>query len=155
MKNNRWKRRKLLIFVLTLCMLLTILPYTMLATGGQDGIGESATMREIPEDAIYLSKPEDLVELANNCRLNTWSIGKTIVLKNDINMVGVAGFNGIPVFAGTFLGQGYTIKGVTLDEEGSVVGFFRYLREYAIVEDVKLEAMIAPQGSKCVVGGFA
>ena len=32
-------------------------------------------------------------------------------------------FEGIPTFSGNFWGQGYTIKGIELVQDGSVVGF--------------------------------
>lgn len=130
--------RRMCALVLTICMMLFCLPISVLAN----------------PDAIYLSSAQDVLAFAQNCRLNTWSIGKTIILSNDIDMNGVE-FSGIPTFGGNFVGQGYTITGIELTEDGSVLEFFRYLQETAVVENVTIEGMVAPEGSKSKVGGIA
>lgn len=144
MKHNRI-RKVVSAFVLVACMIFAMLPVPVLA----DPVGT-----EIPADAIYISTPEDLLALAENCRVNTWSVGKTVVLSNDIDMSGTE-FSGIPTFGGTFMGQEHIISGLNIVNEGSVVGFFRYLQETAVVENLTLQGTIQPEGSKSVVGGFA
>ena len=140
---------------LILCMILTLLPAPYLAdTSSSENNTESSDTYVIPEDAIHISSVEELMELAENCRINSWSVGKTIVLSNDIDVSGI-NFVGIPTFGGVFLGQGHTIEGINITEKGSVIGFFRYLQETAIVDGLILEGKITPEGSKSIVGGFA
>lgn len=142
------------ISILIFCVLAAAVPMPFLAeneasTGEENGNVEIV----IPEDAIYISSSDDLLRLAEACRVNTWSVDKTIVLANDIDMSNVS-FCGIPTFAGTFVGQGYTIKGLQMEQEGSVVGLFRYLQETALVDGLNLEGNLTPEGSKSIVGGI-
>lgn len=152
MRNNRWKKL-LSTYTLLSCMLLSLLPVPVLAAQEATSSDVIQTTLTIPDDAIYLSTPEDILALAENCRVNTWSIGKTIVLSNDIDMTDYS-FGGIPTFGGNFLGQGHVIKGIELTQDGSVVGFFRYLQKNAIVENLTIEGNIQPNGSKSIVGGI-
>lgn len=143
--NKKNKIQKFAAVFLMICLMCTLLPDRILADN---------TAREIPEDAIYLSTPEDVVELAENCKVNTWSVGKTVVLKNDIDM-SKQEFSGIPTFGGVFIGKGFTIKGIRMKEDGSIIGFFRYLQKTAVVEQVNFEADILPEGTKSIAGAIA
>lgn len=156
MKNRIIK--SLSVFSLVMCMLVAGLPVQVLATEVKEDTEVVLEIEEegyvIPEDAIYLSTEEDLLSLVEDCRLDTWSIGKVVVLNNDIELSS-SNFQGIPTFGGIFLGQGYSIKGLYIEEEGSAKGFFRYLQKTAIVSDLHLEGNVVPEGSRCVVGGIA
>lgn len=132
-------------FLMVICMMLSLMPVSFLA---------DQTARQIPENAILISTPEELLELAENCQVDSWSVGKTVVLNNDIDLLGYE-FHGIPTFGGTFIGKGFTVKGIHMDEDGSVVGFFRYLQETAVVENLKLEGNYIPSGSGSMVGAIA
>lgn len=109
---------------------------------------------EIPVDAIHLATAEDILSLAEECVLDTWSIDKTVVLDNDIDMSSVE-FEGIPTFGGTFLGLGHKITGLYMEHEASVVGFFRYLQKTAEVNDLHIEGEILPEGTSKMVGAIA
>ena len=63
-----------------------------------------------PKDTVYLSSADDLSQLAKNCRLDSWSQNRTVVLEADIDLSGVD-FNGIPSFGGTWEGQNHAITG--------------------------------------------
>ena len=131
--------------IMAICLIISCSPVTFLA---------DKTTTDIPEDAIYISTVEDVLALAEMCKVNTWSVGKTVVLNSDIDMSEVD-FYGIPTFGGVFIGKGFTIKGLNLKEDGSVVGFFRYLQKTAVVENVKLEGTVMPGGSRSSVGAIA
>lgn len=154
----KYKNLVLKLFSMTLVGCLSFAPMAVFANPTEDSeeiVEEVETAEEIvfPEDAIYLSNAEDIVALAENCVLNTWSIGKTVVLNNDIDMSDVE-FEGIPTFGGCFYGQGYKISGVYMEQDASVVGFFRYLQKNAVVDNLILEAMVEPEGTSKIVGGF-
>ena len=138
-------------FAMVVCLAVTFLPATFFAAKNENDV---ALPENLPEDTIYISTVEDLEELAENCRVNTWSIDKTVVLENDIQM-DQTDFKGIPSFGGTFYGMGYSISGLYLYHDGSVVGFFRYLQETAVVQDLVINGTVQPEGSKSIVGGFA
>lgn len=137
------------------CMAISMMPVPFLGTETDVEVEtEIVAEEDIPEDAIYISTSQDLEELVENCRVNTWSVDKTVVLANDIE-IDSTGFEGIPTFGGTFLGQGHSVSGLYLTGEGSVVGFFRYLQETAVVRDLVVSGTVEPEGTKCVVGGIA
>ena len=147
MKCNMQK--KVFVLALITCLMLPLLPVPVMANPVLEEI-----VQEVPEDAIILSSPDDVLELAENCRVNTWSIGKTVVLVNDIDMSKTS-FEGIPTFGGTFLGQGHKIKGLKFEQNGSVVGLFRYLQKTALVNGLTVQGEVKPQGSKSSVGAIA
>ena len=124
-------------------------------TKAEDAIADVEALESlIPEEAIYLSTEDDLLKLAENCMVDQWSVDKVVVLNKDIELTSTQ-FQGIPTFGGVFLGQGHTIKGINIEEEGSVMGFFRYVQKTAIVHDLHIAGSVHPQGSRCTVGGFA
>lgn len=151
MKYSKWMK-KFCVIAITGSMLLSCMPLPYYAEPIND---EEQTVEKpvIPEDAIYLSTAEDILDLAEKCMDDDWSIGKTIVLKNDIDMTGVS-FYGIPTFGGIFLGQGYTIRGIIMEQNGSVVGVFRYTQKTAVIDNVKIEATIQPEGTSKMIGGI-
>ena len=106
------------------------------------------------EDEIKIYTAEDLKNLRENCRLDTWSAGKKVVLEADIDLAG-SSFKAIPYFSGTFDGQGHTVTGMTLYEQGSVLGFFRYVGEGAVIRNLNVKGRIEPEGSAAVLGGIA
>ena len=71
------------------------------------------------ESTVTIKTAEDLAELSRNCTLDTWSQGKTVILKNDLDLHGID-FTPIPTFSGTFQGNGHTISGLTLTGSGNV-----------------------------------
>ena len=99
--------------LLAVCMMISLVPMITYADPDTETV-------VIPEDAIYLSTADDVLTLAENCIDDNWSIGKTVVLENDIDMSDVV-FRGIPTFGGTFYGQGYVISGLSAEYEASVV----------------------------------
>lgn len=136
-------KKQLSSILLMVCLLISLVPTTI--------YGEPAA---IPEDAIYLAAAEDLLALAENCIDDDWSIGKTVVLQNDIDLTGVE-FYGIPTFGGNFYGEGHSIKGWSAKYNGSVVGFFRYVQSKAVIDNLHIEGTIQPEGTSTVVGGIA
>ena len=130
--------RKLLPLLLCLAMLLTA-PLTVLA--------------EEKEEGLVLSTAEEFLAFAENCRLDSYSLGLQVRLAADIDLTGLD-FQGIPIFSGTLEGGGYTISGLKITRSGSVTGLFRYLTEEATVRDLKLSGAIG-SGSGVTVGALA
>lgn len=151
MKNKNWLK-KISVLAITGCMMLSFLPVSVYAEPADD-IETVQKEVEIPEDAIYISDVKDMMELAEDCIDDDWSIGKTFVLSNDIDMTD-AKFYGIPTFGGTFYGQGYTIYGITMEQESSVVGVFRYTQMTAVIDGLNIDATIQPEGTGKMVGGI-
>ena len=62
-------------------------------TSADEGTAETAENAE----TVYINTAEDLLSLADHCRLDTWSQGKTVVLQADISLAGTE-FWQIPSF---------------------------------------------------------
>lgn len=103
---------------------------------------------------ITISSYEELLELSNNCRLDTWSQGRTVTLTEDIDLSGRE-FAPIPTFGGVFDGNGHTISGMSLNQEGSVLGLFRYIQEGGVVKNLSVTGELAPAGTAGKIGGIA
>lgn len=136
---------KFLISLLISCLLFTAFSYTAFA--------EENTENTYIE-TISLSTAEELLSLVDSCRLDTWSVGRLVILEKDIDLSGTD-FTGIPTFGGTFDGNGYTIRGLSITKEGNVQGLFRYLQSTAIVHDLHVEGTIQPSGTSSTLGGIA
>ena len=114
------------------------------------------------EETVPISEPvfleiadkEAFLGFAENCRLDSYSQGLVVTLKNDIDLSGTD-FSGIPFFSGVFYGEGHTISGLSLTADGSFQGLFRYLTGSALVSDLVLKGTVTPGGSANSVGGIA
>lgn len=161
-------RSKLVVSLLTCCLLFSSFSHTALAEeNSSDSSSESSSSASDPYgdisrdttetiylETIHLSTVQDLLALADSCRLDSWSVDRLVILDTDIDLTGTD-FAGIPTFGGTFDGNGYTIRGLSLSKEGNVQGLFRYLQSTAIVHDLHVEGDIHPSGTSNTLGGIA
>lgn len=114
----------------------------------------AAIPAEGSDTVVHLTSADDLIQLAENCRLDSWSRGRTVYLDADIDLTD-CDFDGIPSFGGLWEGQGHTISGLTLTADGSVQGLFRYIQTEGTVRETTVTGTIQPGGSRAEVGGFA
>ena len=113
----RRKIHKCLSFLLAAVLLASLAaPAALAAEGG---------------DTVFVRTAEDLVQLAENCTLDSWSQGRIVRLQADIDLSGTD-FTPIPTFGGTFEGQGHTISGLSITGSGNVRGLFRYIQPSGI-----------------------
>ncbi len=84
------------------------------------GIAAPCTMAD--DTYIYIRTAADMKDLADNCVIDSYSTGRTVVLGGDIDISGVE-FSGIPYFNGTFDGGGHTISGMTIEVSNPERGF--------------------------------
>lgn len=134
--------QRVLAALLSLCMLLAVLPGAALAAD------------QPQKQTIHIATAQDLLNLAESCRLDSWSKDKLVVLDADIDLTGVD-FEGIPTFGGEFQGGSHRITGVSLTQDGSAVGFFRYVQEGALIDELTVSGNVVPGGSRSTVGGIA
>lgn len=136
------------IFSLAACLLL-VFSLTLPAAA------KKQEQPETPVERRYtISNLAGFLTLAERCRLDSYSRDLRVILRADINLTGTE-FEGIPIFSGIFEGNGHTIKGLSLTEEGSHQGLFRYLTETAQVMDLHVEGTVQPTGTRSQVGGIA
>ncbi len=108
---------------------------------------------ETEKMSVSINSVEDLLQLVTDCRLDSWSEGRTVDLNVDLDLTGID-FAGIPSFSGTFDGNHHTISGLSLVSDGSVTGFFRYIQEDGVVHDLTVRGRSMPTGSRTTVGGI-
>lgn len=128
------KRTNLLAALLTLSLLFSLIAPAA-AAGGE----------------ITIATPEDLIQLAKDCTLDSWSQGKRVVLTADIDLAGTD-FTAIPTFGGTFDGQGHTISGLSITGSGNVRGLFRYLQTGGTIQNLTIEGAITPTDLQDTLG---
>lgn len=138
MKMNNWFTRILAALLAALLCLSLVIP----------------VLAADDSDTIYIYDAEDLLELAEYCRLDTWSQGKTVILKADISLDGMD-YQPIPSFGGTFDGEGHTISGLSITESIIPAGIFGVLQEKGTVKYLNVSGTIAPSGDADMVGGIA
>lgn len=110
---------------------------------------------EAEDGTIHIQSQEDLYTLAENCRLDTWSQGKTVILDNDITLdENAQDFLPIPTFGGTFEGSSHMISGFSLTGEDSNAGLFDTLQESAVVSHLKVVGQVMPSGASDTIGGI-
>ena len=106
------------------------------------------------EETFSIATPQDLARFAQLCTKDTWSQGVTAELTADLDLSGGSA-PCIPIFQGTFHGNGHTISGLSFTSKGSKVGLFRTLTSSAVVENLTVEGALAPQGTAASVGLLA
>ncbi len=126
--------------IILLCLCLAVVPFSVNADDS--------------ESELIISTAEELLEFAENCRLDSYSKNIIVKLTADIDIDGTD-FMPIPIFSGVFNGGGHTISGLSVNCEGSVQGMFRYLTDTAVVKDLNVCGTVEPQGSRNTVGGIA
>lgn len=108
----------------------------------------------IQYEVIEINTTSDLLALADNCYVDSWSKNKSIVLKTDIDLKDVKDFHAIPVFSGIFDGEGHTIFGFNHTGAGYVTGFFRYIESDALVKNLTLKGNIEGDDEEECIGGL-
>lgn len=148
------KKNKILALFLTLAMVIGIAMPTFAEEANDDPAPvQEESSAEKYVDTIYITNAEDITKLAKNCQLDTWSVGKRVVLKTDISLE-QADFQQIPSFAGLFDGNGHTISGFCLTDMLTPSGLFGKLQATAIVKDLCVSGTVIPDGDGKFVGGI-
>ena len=114
--------------------------------------GEEAQQPESPAAGqetpdLVIRTAEEFLEFARSCTSESFSHGKRVSLEADLDLGGAA-FSPVPVFCGTFAGNGHTIRGISIRRSGTSLGLFRYLGQEALVENLAVEGELKPEGSR-------
>lgn len=146
MRQNKWKYRMKKETAAFLSLLICIFLFCPVFAYAQETDGS----------IIHIQTQEDLQELAENCRLDTWSQGKTVILDNNLTLDETANeFLPIPTFGGNFEGNGYTISGLFLDGEDSRAGLFDTIQASAVINHLAVEGQVTSGGDGNTIGGLA
>ena len=113
----------------------------------------SAETQATVQADIHIRDITDLRSFARQCEYDADTAGKLVVLDADIDMGGQQ-WQPMPVFSGTFDGQGHKITGVTVTPTSAPAGLFAKLSEGATVRNLKLEGEIKLEGTKSYAGSI-
>lgn len=105
------------------------------------------------EDTLTISTAEQLKSFAASCAYDAWSKGLTVVLDSDIDMKGEA--LSVPIFLGTFDGQGHKITNVKLTDSASGYGVFSRIAQSGTVKNLTVSGDMTPSGTQSYIGGIA
>jgi len=111
-------------------------------------------LKEDESGAVTIRTAEDFISFSRNCTSESYSKGKRFVLGADLNLQGVE-FVPVPVFAGTFDGQGHSIIGLSVEGAGSNLGLFRFVQQGGMVRDLEVHGKLIPKGGRTNIGGIA
>ena len=139
MNNHRTPRARVTALLLTLALCLALVP----AAGAADSA-----------QTVYLDSAADFAAFAKNCSLDTWSQGKTVILRADISLSGVD-FTPAASFGGTFEGRGHTISDFNLTQNASPAGLFGTILPGGRVANLNVAGSVAAGGDKIACGGIA
>ncbi|MCM1536638.1 MAG: MMPL family transporter [Clostridium sp.] len=120
---------------------------------GMEGVADAA-LQQSQYTVIEIFTEEELADLAEKCRLDAWSRDKYVKLMNDIVLAEHADIS-IPSFGGVFDGASHKISGLNITQNGSGMGFFRYVQESGIVRNLTVRGRVMPEGSQSRIGGIA
>ena len=104
------------------------------------------------EHEVRIGSAEELVKFAEKCASDSYSSGLTAVLTDNIDLDGAAVY--IPIFLGTFDGNGHTIRNLELTSGESRLALFGRLERGGTVKNLRVEGTITPSGLQSTVGGI-
>lgn len=104
-------------------------------------------------EIIRIHTLDDFMAFAKQCCLDSWSVGKWVVLEQDIDLSDVD-FEMISIFGGTFDGNGHTISGFHNVGDGYVGGLFRYILQSGVVKNLQLKGSIEGTEEKECIGSI-
>lgn len=90
---------------------------------------------------VHISSPEDWARFAELCSTDSASTGMSAELTEDISLEGMQNI-AVPIFCGSFQGNGHTVSGIQIDAQTDVTGLFRIVSENAGIENLNVSAKI-------------
>ena len=105
-------------------------------------------------EKVEINSMEDFKKLVKNCHYDSWSRDKEVVLNTDLDFANEE-FTPIESFGGRFDGQGHQLSGVSIEGNVSETGVFGTIQNTGTVTGLKVQGVIAPNGSQTKLGGIA
>lgn len=102
---------------------------------------------------IHIGTEQDYLDFVDSCRLDTWSVGKRIILDNDISLTKPVA--PAATFSGSFYGMGHTISNVKLEGKHSRAGLFGIIESEGMVKGLHVSGNLKPEGKVLASGGIA
>lgn len=105
------------------------------------------------EETQTIASVADFLAFAGGCAEESYSLGKVFELTQDLDLSG-SGFEPIPYFAGTFRGNGHSIRGLEVTAAGSRMGLFRRTGPQAEIDSLWVFGTVRPSGTAMQIGGI-
>ena len=137
------KTNKIISLVLSICLSLTLLLPLC-----------SPVVSFASNETIFISNSAELIEFAKKCSLDSWSVGKTVILTADISLKDID-FDPIPSFSGIFDGQNHVIGDININGAYSPSGLFAQVGKDGHIKNLTVTGAVTPDGDKAMVGGIA
>lgn len=155
-RNNNKRAFRTLAASLAAAVAVTAVPAFPAQTVYANSMEDTEVLTETPEKKadFVIRTADDLMSLAGYCTLDSWSRGKTVVLEEDIDLTGRE-LPVIPIFGGTFCGNGHTISGVSFSGTTSSQGLFRYVEEGAQIDGLTVSGVLSGTDGQEYLGGIA
>lgn len=104
------------------------------------------------ERTLSIETLEELHAFAKHCASDTYSKGLLVVLDADIDANGAE--VSIPIFCGTFDGQGHKISNVCLNDSATGYGLFSRVEKGAVIQNLSVVGEVSPAGTQSKIGGI-
>ena len=105
------------------------------------------------DNTVRIGSEGELKAFAEKCASDRYSDGLTALLTADIDLGGTE--VSIPIFLGTFDGNGHRITGLKATSENGRLALFGRIEKGGVVKDLQLEGEVSPAGTQDHVGGLA
>lgn len=105
-------------------------------------------------ETVTISTVKEFQELAKNCRYDSWSRNKKVVLEADLDFA-KEDFEPIRTFGGIFNGQGHSITGVSITGDEGETGVFGTIQNTGSVSNLNVQGVYAPNDDQSKLGGIA
>ena len=149
---KRHTLKKLLSGLLALLLLVSLAPAASAAGKGRDK--EPEPTPEPPKKEVRIYSARQFVEFIHACSRESYSRDVRFLLMADIDLAGAA-FESEAYFAGEFVGNGHTVRGLSITGAGSRLGLFREIAPEASVDGLTVEGSVLPEGTREYLGGLA
>ncbi len=131
---------------LTACLILV-------AAFPRDFVRAETVSRTEQKRTINISDADEFIKFAEECSLDSYSRELNVELQADINLSG-KDFFGVPIFCGTFNGNGHLVSGLYIHDSASETGLFRHVERGALVKNLRVSGSVCPSGSADMAGGI-
>ncbi len=106
----------------------------------------------VPE-IVEINSVSDYNKFAEQTTNGTYSLGKLVVLNNDLDFQGME-FVPIEYFDGIFIGNNHTMKNIAIDSTYSNSGVFRHVGRYGQIQGLTVDISMDYSENRNIVGGI-
>jgi hypothetical protein len=141
--------KKSMALVMAVLLAASCCDLQVFAENAEGDTQQAAVTRRI----VSITSVEEFAEFAKECVEDVYSENLYVMLKSDLDFSGYD-IKPVPIFSGTFNGNGHRISGFTYDDIGSNEGLFRYVTETGVIKNLSVVITMKPDGDQENIGGI-